>query len=301
MKKRTILFILNPVSGLKKNKKSVKDIINAAFAHQSSIDYQVVFTQRPGHATQLAKEAAQQNVDVVVAVGGDGTMNEVASGLVHSNSALGLIPRGSGNGYARSMGIPMNTLKALQVLKTGQTRKVDVGKVNDFYFFGVSGVGFDAFIGAQFQSSQMRGPLPYFYIGVREFFKYDYEGFTLQFDDQKIEVNPLLVAVANTPQYGMGAKIAPEAKPDDGFLDLCILNRMSVLEALTHLHALFDGKINTVPFYQHFKVKELKLIRQAAEGIVHTDGEPRMGPKELAFKILPAALKVIVPANGKMS
>ncbi len=295
MEKRTFLFILNPISGLHKNKKNIEDIIVREFSQHATVDFQIQYTEFPGHASQLAKTAAEQNVNVVVAVGGDGTMNEVASGLVGTETALGLIPQGSGNGYARSLKIPLKVLSALHTLIYGKIKKVDVGKVNDYYFFGVAGVGFDAFIGAQFQDFGLRGPLPYFYIGFREYFKYSYEGFKLSFNGQTITTHPLLITVANTPQYGMSATIAPQAKIDDGFLELCILNRINTLKALFNLHRLFDGSIEKVKEYQHFRVQELQLEREYEKGVFHTDGEPRMGPKILKFKIIPQYLNVIVP------
>ncbi|NOX88920.1 MAG: diacylglycerol kinase family lipid kinase [Calditrichaeota bacterium] len=297
MKTRRILFVLNPISGLKRNRKSIEDIIRKQFEKQSTIDYSVKYTGYPGHAVKIAEEAVKQNYDAVIAVGGDGTMNEVASGLVNSNTALGLIPRGSGNGYARSLRIPLNIFKAIETVKYGKIRKVDVGKIDQSYFFGVTGVGFDAFIGAQFQSFGMRGPLPYFYIGVREYFRYYYEAFTLKFNGRELTFRPLLITVANTPQYGMSALIAPGAKVDDGVLEICIIDRISTLKAVTQLHHLFNGTIDKVSAYKRFSASELIIEREHDKGLFHTDGEPKMGPKELKISVLPRALKVIVPAE----
>ncbi len=300
MEKRTFLFILNPISGLKKNKKSIADLIHKEFRQHTTIDYEIQYTEFPGHANQLAKEAARQNVSVVVAVGGDGTMNEVASGLVGTDTVLGLIPRGSGNGYARSLKIPLKVFPAIRVLQYGRVKQVDVGQINNYYFFGVTGLGFDAYIGARFQEFGVRGPLPYFYIGVKGYFNYHYEAFTLKFNGQTLQTRPLLVTVANTPQFGMNALIAPQAQIDDGKLELCILNRMNVLRAAWQLPRLFNGTIEKVKEYQHFRVQQVEIIREFEEGVFHTDGEPRMGPKVLKVKVLPAALKVMVP-NGRNS
>ena len=300
MKSKEILFILNPVSGLQRNKKSIEYLIHREFKNHSTIDYQIVYTEYAGHASVLAKEAAQKGTHAVVAVGGDGTMNEVASGLVGTDTALGLIPRGSGNGYARSLKIPLNVTGAIETLKYGNISKVDVGKVNQYYFFNVMGVGFDAYIGAKFQDFGLRGPIPYFYIGVKGWFQYDFEAFTIRFDDRVLHLRPLIVAVANTPQYGMSALIAPNAKIDDGILDLCILEKMKTIQALPRLHRLFDGTIEKVPFYKHFPVKEVTIEREKDKGLFHTDGEPRMGGKELKISVLPLALKVIVPQKDQM-
>ena len=300
MKSKEILFILNPVSGLQRNKKSIEYLIHREFKNHSTIDYQIVYTEYAGHASVLAKEAAKKGTHAVVAVGGDGTMNEVASGLVGTDTALGLIPRGSGNGYARSLKIPLNVNEAIETLKYGNIRKVDVGKVNQYYFFNVMGVGFDAYIGARFQDFGLRGPIPYFYIGVKGWFQYDFEAFTIRFEDRVLHLRPLIVAVANTPQYGMSALIAPNAKIDDGILGLCILEKMKTIQALPRLHRLFDGTIEKVPFYKHFSVKEVTIEREKDKGLFHTDGEPRMGGKELKISVLPLALKVIVPQKDQM-
>ncbi len=302
MKSKEILFILNPISGLQRNKKSIEYLIHREFKNHSTIDYQIVYTDYAGHASVLAKEAAQKGLYAVVAVGGDGTMNEVASGLVGSKTALGLIARGSGNGYARSLNIPLRATEAIEAIKYGEMIKVDVGKVNNqYYFFNVMGVGFDAYIGAKFQDFGLRGPIPYFYIGVRGWFQYDYEAFTLRFNDQILRLRPLLIAVANAPQYGMGARIAPHAKMDDGKFELCILKKMKTLQALPRLLRLFNGSVEKVPFYQHFTVTEVVIERERDKGLFHTDGEPRMGGKELKISVLPLSLNVIVPAKGKRS
>ena len=300
MKSKEILFILNPISGLQRNKKSIEYLIHSEFKNHSTIDYQVVYTEYAGHASVLSKKAAQRGIYAVVAVGGDGTMNEVASGLVGTKTALGLIPRGSGNGYARSLKIPLNTGKAIETLKYGQIRKVDVGKVNQYYFFNVMGVGFDAYIGAKFQDFGLRGPIPYFYIGVKGWFQYDFEAFTLLFNSKMFKLRPLTITVANTPQYGMSALIAPNAKIDDGILDLCILEKMRTIQALPRLHRLFNGTIEKVPFYKHYSVKQVTIEREKDRGLFHTDGEPRMGGKELEISVLPLALKVIVPQKDQI-
>ncbi len=298
MKKKKILFILNPISGLQHNKKSIEYLIRREFSGQSTIEYDIQYTEYAGHASVLSKKAADDGWFAVIAVGGDGTMNEVASGLVHSQTALGLIPKGSGNGYARSLHIPLKAQKAIETIKYGKIRTVDVGKINQYYFFGVTGMGFDAYIGAKFQDFGLRGPIPYFYIGVKGWFQYDYEAFTIKFDGQVLNLRPLLVSVANTPQYGMSAMIAPQAKIDDGILDLCILKKMSTLQALPRLPRLFNGTVEKVPYYEHHPVREVVIEREKDRGIFHTDGEPRMGGKILKISVLPAALKVIVPEGA---
>lgn len=287
-------FIINPISGLKHSKEDLLRFINQELPAADGFDVQAKFTEYAGHASELAAEAAEQDFDAVIAVGGDGTMNETASGLVHTKTALGLIPMGSGNGFARSMGIPLDTMEALRRLRDPQVRINDVGKINDAYFFGVTGVGFDAQIGERFQNFGIRGPLPYFYIGLKEYFKYDYEEFELQFNGKALSVRPLLITVANTPQYGNGAIIAPHAKTDDGKLELCIVDRIPFFYMATRINRLFNGKIDQIPFYHGYQINEVLIRRSREHGVFHTDGEPHRGGRDLRISILNKALYVYV-------
>jgi len=287
-------FVINPISGLKHSKEDLVQLIREELPASDGFDVEIIFTEYAGHARELAAQAVRQGFDAVIAAGGDGTMNETASGLVHSKTALGLIPMGSGNGFARSMGIPLTVRAALKRLRNPNTRLNDVGKINGFYFFGVCGVGFDAQIGQRFQSFGIRGPLPYFYIGLKEYFKYDYEEFELHFNGQTQTVRPLLITVANTPQYGNGAIIAPHAKTDDGQLELCVVDPIPFYYIATKIHKLFNGKIDQLPFYHGYRVREVTIKRSRRQGVFHTDGEPHLGERELHISIIKKALYVYV-------
>ena len=285
------LFIINPVSGIRKNLRRLTALIEHKY-NSAGRSYKIQYTRYAGQATKLAKEAVRDGIEYVVAVGGDGTMNEVARGLVHSDSVLGLIPGGSGNGFARSLGIPLNHNKALDVLLAGKHKCIDAGMVNEHYFFGVCGLGFDAEIGAHFQSFGMRGPLPYFYIGVREYFKYRPETVRLISDNKERQKEIFLITVANTQQYGNGAYIAPQADMQDGLLDVCIVGKFSLLQILSNLYRLFNKTVEQFPAYSTFRAAEVTIIREKEEGWFHTDGEPRQGGKKLRIKVVPACLNV---------
>ncbi len=254
--------------------------------------YQLVYTEYPGHATLLAAEAAQSGVDVVVAVGGDGTMNETASGLVGTQTALGLLPRGSGNGFARSMGVPLQKQQALQTILKCRTTSVDVGIINDGYFFGVAGVGLDAEIAHAFQNFGKRGPLPYYYVGLRAFKQYGFDSIKIVTDDHTEILNPLLITVANTQQYGNGAIIAPQADFTDGLLDVCIVERFSLSTVVPNLRQLFTGKITKSPYYRSFKTKAITILQEDGKERFHVDGEPRTGGQKLQISVRPKALRV---------
>ncbi len=287
-------FVINPISGLKHSKEDLAQLIKAELPASHGFNVEISFTEYAGHARELAADAAEKEFDAVIAVGGDGTMNETASGLVHTKTALGLIPMGSGNGFARSMGIPLAPREALRRLHNPEIRLNDAGKINETYFFGVTGVGFDAQIGERFQDFGIRGPAPYFYIGLKEYFKYDYEEYELQFNGKKLSVRPLLITVANTPQYGNGAIIAPHAKTDDGKLELCIVDPIPFYYVVTQINKLFNGKIDQLPFYHRYQITDLLIRRSRERGVFHTDGEPHQGGRELHISILKKALYVYV-------
>ena len=219
MKKR-VLFIVNPKSGIGKHKtveKSVKSDLN-----KSIFDYHFEYTKYPHHATEIAVEQ-RVNYDIIVAVGGDGTVNEVASALVGHSTALAIIPSGSGNGLARHLNIPLKINKAIQVINDHKIIKIDSIKINDRYSVNVSGIGFDAYISHLFSKSKRRGPLSYIQLISREFTSYKSASYTLEIDGVKIATDAFLISFANSSQYGNNVQIAPNAMIDDGFIDVCII------------------------------------------------------------------------------
>jgi len=285
------LFILNPISGGRNDPFNIIETIDKFFKNSDHI-YEFVFTTYAGEAKILSQNAVQEGFDVVVAAGGDGTINEVASGILGSNIALGIIPLGSGNGLARSFGIPLNLNDSIEFLRNPQMEMVDVGKVNDHYFFGVCGLGFDAIIGKKFQEFGTRGPLPYFFIGIREYIRYNPETIILQFNDQELVVSPLLITISNTPQYGNGAIISPGADPQDGIFEICIIDMLSIFKAVSSTRKLFNGTINKIAEYTQLSTKNLKIVAENDKGVIHTDGEPHHRPQITNIKLLNNTLKV---------
>ena len=298
MNLKKVKLIHNPRSGLIRSPLLIRKLIESALI-DAPFEYEFTETRYQGHARLLAEQAAAEGCDAVVAVGGDGTANEVATALLHSDVALGIIPVGSGNGLVRGLGIPMAVRKAAHLLIDGETRLIDAGRVHDRYFFGVAGFGFDALIGKIFNDQNFRGPLPYFTIGFREFFFYRPEVFILRFENRQIAVPALLVTVANTKTWGAGAIFAPDAQPDDGLLDICIIHRVKFFYALFHLPKLFTGKIDKLRKVDQYRTAHLQIVREKP-GPYHYDGEPRDGDLELDIRVEPRALKIIVPAaNSK--
>ena len=287
------LFILNPKSGPKKRAGKLIHHIDKIFC-TSGHEYEFAFTTGPGDATQIARSGAAEGFDLITAVGGDGTVNEVASGLINTNAILGIIPLGSGNGIARSLNIPVNVKKSIRLLLKSGSRKIDTGLINDLPFIGVSGLGYDANIGAKFQEFGVRGPIPYFLIGIREYLGYKPTTISLELEGETKIFSPLLIAFANTREYGNGAIIAPHAMPDDGYLDMCIIQPVSIIGAISLIQKLFTGSIYKSKDYTCIRVRSMCIKTSADETHIHTDGEPKTVTGDLDICIKEKSLQVCV-------
>jgi YegS/Rv2252/BmrU family lipid kinase len=293
-----VKLIYNPKAGLIRNEQWLHRIIDL-FWKKAPFKYEYQNVEYQDHAVEIASTAEREGFDAVVAVGGDGTVNASARGLLHSEIPLGIIPVGSGNGLARGLGIPLNLRRACQLILDGDVRAIDAGRIRDRYFFVVTGLGFDAVVGKLFDDQNLRGPLPYFYFGFREFVTYRPETFILRFKDQQVTVPALLVAVANTRQWGIDAIIAPYAEPDDGLLDVCVIHKVNAAQALFHLPKLFTGKIDKVRHYELYRTDEVEIIREHP-GYFHVDGEPVEGGTHLRVTMDPKAVKMIVPKRPEI-
>lgn len=291
MQTSKILFIVNPISGFRRDKSAIISLVHAQLP-----SCEIELTTGPGNATRLAHEAASRGYDIVAAIGGDGTINEVASGLVGTNTALGIIPRGSGNGLARALGIPIQAAHALRVLSEGTARVIDAGCAGSRYFFAVCGVGFDANVGQKFNTAHWRGPLPYFFIAAQQFVAFQPEALRLHFNGTQVEKLPFLITIANTQQYGNGAIIAPQAQPDDGILDVCMVEPMSIIDAIKYVPKLFNGKIAEAPIISYSRAQEI-AIEKDGPLLFHVDGEAITSAGPLKISIKPQALRVITPSN----
>ncbi len=282
------LFIINPVSGPANSRKNIKDLIFKSIGKNADIQ----ITSRAGQASEIAKEALRRGFENIIAVGGDGTMNEVARVLVNKRANFGLIPMGSGNGFARSLGIPLNHQKALDTIKRKKIKKIDAGIANGVYFFVVSGIGFEANVARRFRESKKRGPVPYFFNGLKELLVYQYPAFTISSKEFSSKINPLTIAVANAPQYGNNALISPDSDMCDGFLDTCILSKMSIIKSVKALKLLFNGQITNLESYTSFTSNQI-TITSNQKNCFHTDGEVNEASDKIIFEIVPNALNVI--------
>jgi YegS/Rv2252/BmrU family lipid kinase len=252
----------------------------------------VVLTEYAGHATQLAQQFALEGYYAVVAVGGDGTVNEVATGLIGTDTALGIIPNGSGNGFARHLDISTRANRAVEMLNSSEVINVDYGIVNDIPFFSTCGIGFDAIVAQDFADSS-RGFKGYVQSIFKDLFRYKPETYHLEGDGIDVTTKAFLVNFANAGQWGYDAYIAPKASVQDGLLDVAIVSEFSMMEAVGMALRLFTKSIDENLHMNTIRTKELILTRDN-EGVMHIDGTPTVMPAKLHVKIVEDGLKVLV-------
>lgn len=263
------------------------------FAQRIGAD--VRMTERPRHAHTLAAEALANGCELIVAVGGDGTMNEVASALIGTPATLGLVPCGSGDGLGRHLRIHGSTTHALQVLLHGHPRSIDTGLADGHVFFNVAGFGFEAELAERFNRLERRGFLRYVTTGAVTFASRRCEACTLIVEGAREEFEALTVAVANSDQYGNNARIAPGASVNDGLLDLCVVPPLTFFNAAPLAARLFAGSLNGNAGVIHRRSTRF-VIERAQPGVIHTDGEVHEAGRVVEFSIRPASLRIMCPA-----
>lgn len=261
-------------------------------------EVEVKITTGPGDARRWAAEAARDGADLLLVAGGDGTANEAAWGLLGTRTTLGLVPVGSGNGLARTLGIPLRAERALQALEDGVPRRMDVGMINDRPFLNVAGAGFDAAVGAEFhargQRGGRRGIFTYVWLSLGESVRYRARHWKLGAGDHGFEGKALVVAFVNGRQYGGGARIAPGARLDDGLLDIIVIEDAPVAEILLNAPRMFLGGIERFRRYRRLAAATAVLSGAAPE-LFHRDGEPEPAAERIEVRVEPRALSVLVP------
>lgn len=291
-----ITFIVNPISGTH-NKHIILQLVDELI-DKERYSYIVRGTEYAGHASLLAEEAVRQHADIVVAIGGDGTINEVGRSLVHTNTSMGIIPCGSGNGLARHLHIPLDPKKAIDILNIGFVKKIDYGIIDSHPFFCTCGVGFDAFVSLKFADSGKRGLATYLENTLRESLTYKPETYTIENSSGTVSYKAFLIACANASQYGNNAYIAPQASLTDGMMDVTILEPFTVLDVPALSFQLFNKTID-----QNSRIKTMKdksiVIHRESEGVFHFDGDPIMGGKDLKVEIIQGGLNVVAPENPR--
>lgn len=291
---KKIIFVVNPISGTQS-----KDLILSLLddkIDKTRYTWEVVYTERAGHAVDIAAKSADDKADVVVAIGGDGTINEIARSLVHTETALGIIPCGSGNGLARHLHIPMDPKKALEVLNDGCVDVIDYGKINGADFFCTCGLGFDAFVSLKFAHAGRRGPLTYLEKMLQESLTYQPETYEVETENGIAKYKAFLIACGNASQYGNNAYIAPQATLTDGLLDVTILEPFTVLDIPSLAFQLFNKTIDQNSRIKTFRCRKL-CIRRETPGVVHFDGDPMHTDANVDIELIQRGLSVVVPSN----
>lgn len=287
MSKHTIHFIVNPISGATQ-KMGVVDKIKQFVP--SEIDFKIVYTEAAGHATELTQTAIKEGANVVVAVGGDGSVNEVGKALIGTDVALGIIPCGSGNGFARHLKIPMAIKGSIERICTFKTKKIDTATVNGEAFLATTGTGFDAHVAHKFADFGKRGFLSYMQVSTNEFINYQSKTYEVIVDGKSIKENAFLVVVANAGQYGNNVWIAPEASVTDGLLNIGILKKFPATVLPDIIFRLFNKTIDKSNCYIALTGKEVTI--KTIENY-HLDGEPMKGNDEMHIQVNPNSLSVI--------
>lgn len=286
------LLIINPISGTA-SKDGLRDKIEKRVRNMGH-NITTVFTSGPGNASQLARQAAEEGYDVVLACGGDGTVNEIASGLINTSTALCILPNGSGNGLARHIDLPIDPILALQCMKKGHIVNCDYCTVNDIPFFCTFGIGFDAAVSHRFASGNRRGLLAYLRSAFDEFISFSSERYHISIDKNNIDVDAFLIACCNASQYGNNAFIAPAASITDGMLDVTIVHSGNALAEVLVGVELLTGSITKGGLIDTLRTNHL-IITRPEEGIAHIDGEPVMLPPVLEIECHHGGLKIFTP------
>jgi YegS/Rv2252/BmrU family lipid kinase len=295
-----VAVVINPISGTGGDIEVARARAGqsaALLASRGADPANVFITERPGHARELALAAAARGISTIVAWGGDGTMNEIGSAVAFTDTALALVPSGSGNGLARELRIPFDPAAALEVAFSGRDRTIDAGEIDGRLFFNVAGVGLDARVAHRFavDGLEKRGFARYMSITIRELAAYEPDHLAITTAASTVQISSLLVAIANGREYGNGAVVAPHAQLDDGLLDVVIVAARSLARACLELPFVFIGKIDRLAGVTIQRTDSLQ-IASPYPLVYHVDGEPIAGTLTLAATVRPRALRMKVPA-----
>lgn len=291
--KKKIIFIVNPISG-HHNKANFPNLVDS-YIDKNKYDYNIVFTERANHATELTMKAIEDGYEYIAAVGGDGTINEVAKCLIGKDQTFIIVPFGSGNGLANHLGIPFKIEKHIkEVINNGKVYKIDTATMNDIPFISIAGIGFDALIADYFAKDENRGFITYAKLITEKYPNYKQKEYTLILDDQKtINCKPFFVTFANSNQFGYNAEISPKASVQDGLLDVCIFKKPNILEVPIVATYFLAKQIDKSNFIDIYKAKKINIIRKEDE-VANIDGEPMEMSKDITVEIKPQSLNILL-------
>lgn len=297
MEKKRITFIVNPISGTKRKDnivQSINKVLNKDF-----FEYEILYSEYAGQAGQLSSIAASEGKDIVVAVGGDGTVNEVAGGLIGTETALGIIPCGSGNGLARHLQIPLTRKRAVEIINQCSIEKLDYGKVCGEPFFCTCGMGFDAYVSYKFTEAKKRGVLTYLEQALTEWLRYKPETYIVEDETGSKTYKAFLITCANASEYGNNAYIAPQASMNDGLMDVTVIEPFKAFEAPQLALQLFSKTLHTGSYVQMFRTNKISIHRSGS-GVIHRDGDPMFAGENVNVEIVHKGINVVINPNAEM-
>lgn len=292
--KEKILFIVNPISG--HHDKSKFPSIVEKLIDKDKYDYTITLTEYGGHAVELTKQAIENQYDIIVAVGGDGTINEVATTMIGASQTFAIVPYGSGNGLARHLHLPLKPDKVItEVINKGVKSKIDTAAMNGVPYISIAGVGFDAIIADFFAQDPHRGIKTYVKLVTKEYLHFQPKKYHLILDGkEEIECEPFFISFANSNQFGSNAVVSPTASLNDGLLDVCIFKKPNMLQVPYVATRLLTQKIDRTHFVDIHKAQKIQVIRENDE-IANIDGEAVMMPKDITIEINPLSLNILLP------
>lgn len=291
---KRIVFIVNPKAGTNLQK-HIRESVDAHL-DRDKFEHDFRFTERSEHAKELAQEAVAEGCEIIVAVGGDGSINEVASALLDTKAVMGIVPAGSGNGLAMHLGYGRDIDEAVKKLNTAEERLIDVGLLNGQPFINLAGVGFDGLVSNLMKESPWRGFIPYFINSVKAGLQYTPRECRIEIDDKVLTEKCFIISIANGPMWGYNFQIAPDARVDDGFFEVVILKDVPKWQYFALVPSSLNGKIYDAEFVEHFTTSRVK-ISAPGKNYVHLDGEGFVLEGDLEFEIKPKALKILVPKS----
>lgn len=289
--KAPVCVIVNPISGGIGKSIIVEEL--SLCLKEAQREFEIFYSDAPQHATLLTKEALLRGCLSFIIIGGDGSINEVSQSLIGTDAVLGIIPTGSGNGVARHLRIPTHRSKAIDVIRKNRIETIDTVRINNHFYIGVAGIGFDAEVGWKFSAFGHRGFLSYLILALQTLPTYEPNIYNLQIDGKKFSREAFLISFANSSQFGNGAVIAPMAQINDGFLDLVIMKKVPFYATAQVAYHLFNRSLYRSKYVEVVKCKT--IIIEQPNLRAHIDGEPVFFEQGMRVEIVPASLNILVP------
>jgi len=286
-----ITFVINPIAGQKKYKIVEKKIYE--YLNHKKFDLSIKYSKKKGDVKTIAQKAIVNGANIIIAVGGDGTVNEVSSVLINSKIKMGAIHIGSGNGLALCLGIPTNIKKAIEIINLNQVRKIDCMSINNLHSINIIGFGFDAFVAKKFARESNRGLLKYIFLTFTLLKKYNPKTYTIKINNKIKKITAFALNICNGQQFGNNFLISPKAKLDDGKLNVCIIKTFKWYEFLILITQFYFKKIHFSKFYQSYNTNEL-IINSKKRNLIHLDGESHTINNKVNIHVIPKSINFIV-------